>query len=40
MNRLVLIGKWGDLASGLKISYEDFLLTYFKPAVFKAHTTE
>jgi len=32
MNRLVLIGNGYDLAAGLKTSYEDFLVDYFKSA--------
>ncbi len=30
MNRLILIGNGFDLAHGLKTSYHDFILDYFK----------
>ena len=35
-NRLVLVGNGYDLAAGLKTSYEDFLVDFFKGCLFKA----
>ena len=40
MNRLILIGNGFDLAHGLKTSYHDFILDYFKGCLIKALTDE
>jgi len=40
MNRLVLIGNEYDLAAGLKTSYEDFLIDYFKQCFEIVYETE
>lgn len=36
VNKLILVGNGFDLALGLKTSYEDFLLWYFKDCILKA----
>ena len=36
MNRLIIVGNGFDLAHGLKTSYHDFILDYFKKSVVLA----
>jgi len=40
MNRLIIIGNGFDLAHGMKTSYNDFIINYFKKALNQADTTK